>query len=256
MISLKELQDEFQRAVLQGETEVLDEINSSDKEQREVLLGVYQNAYGLRLIEFIENDYEKLGLLLGDDQFEIMVRAYIANTVSHSPNARHYGDRLPEFLKTHEPFSNAPVLGDMASFEWALNKAFDAADAEFMTLEDLASVEPENWPDLNFAPHPSTTRLDLATNVQDIWQALDDETTPPAIEVLDEPDRVIVFRRDLSSMYRSMDYEEAMLWDEMSRGVNFAGLNELSATYADEDEASMRVAGYLKGWIEGQMLAA
>ena len=254
MTSFKDLQDSFQRAVLNGDQAILGDIRKSEKESRDTLLGVYQNAYGLRLIEFLDNEYEKLSLLLGDDGWEAMCRAYIGNTISRSPNARHYGAKLPEFLREHTPFAENPVLGDMADFERALNHAFDAANEETLTLNDLGAVPPEDWPDLIFQPHASVTRIDLATNAQSMWQALEHEEEPPAIAVLGEPDRIITFRQELRSMFRSMSYEEAMLWDEMAKDVNFGGLNELSATYGGEEEAAMRVAGYLKGWIESEML--
>jgi len=256
MVGLKELQESFQRAVLTGDSKILNEISPSDREKREVLLGVYQNAYRLNLIEFLDNEYQKLGTLLGDDGYAEMVGAYIANTLPDTPNARDYGRKLPEFLREHTPFAENPILGDMAEFERALNHAFDAANDTPLTLADLASVPPEDWPDKTFAPHASVTRLDLKTNAQAIWQAFENEIAPPAINEGDEPDRVIVYRQDLRSMFRSMSYEEAMLWDELTRGANFAGLNELSATYGGEEEAAMRVAGYLKGWIECEMLRA
>ena len=256
MTGLKKLQESFQAAVLTGDASILSDITPSDREKREVLLGVYQNAYRLNLIEFLDNEYEKLGLLLGDDGYAEMVQAYIANTLPDTPNARDYGRKLPEFLREHAPFSDARILGDMADFERALNHAFDAANDQPLTLEDLASVPPEGWPDKIFAPHASVTRLDLKTNAQGIWQAFENEIAPPAINDGEEPDRVIVYRQDLRSMFRSMVYEEAMLWDELVKGVNFAGLNELSATYGGEEEAAIRVAGYLKGWIECEMLRA
>ena len=256
MTSFKDLQSSFQRAVLQGDTAILGDIRKSEKESREVLLGVYQNAYGLRLIEFLDNEYEKLSLILGDDQWDAMARAYIEKTISKSPNARHYGQALPEFLREHAPFNEIPILGDMADFERALNHAFDAADDPVLTLEDLTAVAPEDWPHISFEPHASVSRLNLDTNTQALWQALENNDAPPAIEKSEEPDRIIVFREDMRSMFRSMSYEEAMLWDELVKDVNFGGLCELSATYAGEEEASMRVAGYLKGWIETEMLKA
>ena len=256
MSGFKDLQDRFQRAILQGDGQIIKDIRKSDKESRDTLLGVYQDAYSLRLIEFLDNEYEKLSLLLGDDGWDAMARAYIANTLSQSPNARHYGAKLPEFLREHTPFAAQPILGDMADFERALNHAFDAANDDVLGIENLGAVPPENWPELVFTPHATVTRLRLETNAQAVWQALENETAPPTIETTKEPDQVIVFRQDMRSMFRSMSYEEAMLWDEMAKGASFGGLNELSATYGGEDEAAMRVAGYLKGWIESQMLKA
>jgi len=44
MTQLKELQESFQRAIVEGDGAVLAQICDSPKEKRDVLLGVYQNA--------------------------------------------------------------------------------------------------------------------------------------------------------------------------------------------------------------------
>jgi hypothetical protein len=52
-----------------------------------------------------------------------------------------------------------------------------------------------------------------------------------------------------------MSYEEAMMWDEMAKGLDFAGLCEMVATYAGEEDAALRAGRHLRTWIEAGMLA-
>lgn len=255
MSSLRELQERFQRAVVEGDDAVLAEIVDTSKEKREVLLGVYRNAYVLRLAEFLANDYEKLHALLGDDQFGDMARAYIAAHPSRTPNARWFGQKLPEFLGETAPYSATPLLADLATLERALNDTFDARDAEALALEDMAAIAPEDWPALTFAPHPSARRLDHTTNALAVWQALDAGETPPPQEQLAEPARVVVWRNDGMATFRPMAADEAMIWDEAANGAAFSVLCEMLAAFADEDEAPVRAAGHLRGWIETGMLA-
>ena len=49
--------------------------------------------------------------------------------------------------------------------------------------------------------------------------------------------------------------EEAMMWDEAAKGVRFGVLCEMVATFAGEDDAELRAASYLKGWVDTGMLA-
>lgn len=256
MSSLKELQERFQRAVVDGDDAVLAEIVDTSKEKRDVLLGVYRNAYVLRLIEFLANDYEKLHALLGDAQFDTMARAYIAATPSHTPNARWYGKKLPAFLKRTAPYASTALIADLARLECALNDAFDATDGKVLPLEELASIAPEGWPALSFAPHPSVARIDHSTNAADVWRALHAEQTPPDELRLKDPARIVVYRSNGMATFRVLAPDEAMMWDEAANGVAFSVLCEMLAAFAGEDEAAAHAAGYLKGWIDAGMLAS
>ena len=55
--------------------------------------------------------------------------------------------------------------------------------------------------------------------------------------------------------FRLLATEEAMMWDEAVKGVRFGVLCEMVATFAGEDEAELRAASYLKGWVDTGMLA-
>ncbi len=254
MKTLAELQDTFQRAILSGDDAVLAEIVDTSKERREVLFSVYRNAYTLRLVEVLSNDYEHLKAYMGDAPFDLMARTYILHNPSGTPNARWYGGRLPEFLRIHSPYKEQAELGELAALENALNDVFDAADDPALTLEDLAGLAPEDWPALTLAPHPAVRRLNLRTNATDIWTALKDGETPPPVRFAGETHQVLVYRPDAQAMFRPLSSEEAMMWDEAVRGVRFSVLCEMIAMFG-EDEAPMRAAGHLKTWIETGLLA-
>lgn len=254
MKDLATIQDEFQRALLDGDDTVLDDIVDSSKENRRVLLGVYRNAYVLRLIDFLANDYEKLYAFLGEEQFGGMARTFIAANPSTTTNARWYGHKLPGFLAA-EPYSDMPVLADLAALELALTDVFDARDAAAIAMSDIAAVAAEDWPGLTFTPHPATRRLDLSTNANDIWRALHNDETPPGSEALSETRHLIVYRHEGMASYRPMSPDESMMWDEAANGVPFSVLCEMLSMYGGKDEAPVRAATYLRGWIDTGMLA-
>ena len=247
-------QSDFQRGILAGDNKVLAEILDSPREKRDVLFGVYKYAYSSRLVEAMRNDHKLLHLYLGDEMFDEMGHAYVAANPSQHPNLRWFSQGLPEFLKSAEPYSNYPVLSDLAALEKALNDAFDAAEAPMLALSDMAGIAPEAWAGLNFQAHPSALRLDCSTNASAVWLALKNDETPPDATVLEQPNRLLIWRQDVTPMFRELNPEEAMMWDEAASGIPFGVLCSMLATYDDPDGAAARGAGYLHGWVTAGLL--
>ncbi len=255
-MNLKDFQDLFQRAILEGNNDILEHIPDGPRETKTNLLGIYRDAYVLRLIDVVGNDHELLRLYLGDDRFHAMARAYIDSYPSQSPNARWFAHRLPEFLQAAEPYSRQPILGELAALERALNDAFDGVDAPVLSMSDLAAFAPEAWGQLSFVCHPTATCLEVRSNVGAIWSALKAEAEPPPCTLHHEARRVLVWRHDATSMFRDLGAEEAMMWTELAKGSRFGDLCTLLATYDDPAGAPMRAAGYLKSWLEAGLLSS
>jgi hypothetical protein len=255
MKSLREIQDSFQRGILAGDDTILAEVKDSAKEQRKTLFGVYRNAYVARLAEIVGEDYEQVHAYVGDQAFAKLVTAYIAANPSDQRNARWFGRHLPAFVRENSAYAKHPEIAEIAELEKALADAFDGPDAEPLGVEALAAIPPEAWPKLVFKPHPTAIRLTFKTNAADIWSALKSETAPPEPKHLPEPQAIVVWRQNFMSRFRPLSAEEAMMWDEAAKGVWFSVLCEMVATFAGEDEAELRAASYLKGWIDSGMLA-
>jgi len=256
MSDLARQQSEFQRGILAGDDGILTEILDSPRESRQGLFGVYRYAYRSRLVEAMRNDHELLHRYLGDETFDEMGHAYVKARPSEHPNLRWFAQGLPDFLKSHEPYSDHPVLADLAALEKALNDAFDARDGAVLTLAAMAGFAPEVWNDLVFEAHPTAVRIDLSTNAAAIWMALKNEETPPDAEPLADYARLLIWREDTTPMFRELMPEEAMMWDEAANGIPFGVLCEMLATYDDPDSAAARGAGYLHGWITTGLLTA
>ena len=250
MTSLIELQARFQAGIVSGDDAALNDLNDSASEARSALFGVYRNAYVLRLAEILGKDYELTHTYLGDEAFSGLARAYIDAHPSDKRNARWFGRYLPEFARATAPFSEHKEVAELAALEKALADAFDGPDATPVSIEELAAIPPEDWAELVFTAHPTAHRLRFKTNAAELWMALNDEATPPAPIVLPEPQDILVWRQDLTSRFRPLSPEEAMMWAEATRGTRFGILCEMVATFAGPDEAELRAATYLKTWLD------
>jgi hypothetical protein len=193
---------------------------------------------------------------MGPDAFHRLARAYVSESPSHTPNARWFSHKLPDFIAATAPWKDQGELADLARLERAIADAFDAPDEATATLDGLRELAVEDWATLTFRPHASAARLDLSTNAFEIWTALKGGTEPPEPLHPPETERLIVWREGLASKVRLLGPEEAMLWDEATRSVPFGALCELAAVFDDPGEASLRVARYLAGWLGAGLLAA
>lgn len=225
------------------------EVNKVSVDQR---LQVYGNAYGFRLIDALSENYPSVHTLLGDDDFYEMTYAYMDANPSHHFSLRYFGHKLEEFLKFYKP--DLPVLSEMARFEWALRKGFDAKDCSTVSIEDLQQVPLEQWGFLQFDFHPSVSRLDLDWNTPQLWSAIDAETEPVPPEKLEHTYAWLLWRKDLLTYYRSLDVDEAWSLDAAMNGGNFAELCEGVCEWIDEEHAPGRVAGFLSQWIADDLL--
>jgi len=254
MKDLSRLQAVFQGFILNSDPAVNAEVVGTAKVDVATRLGIYANAYRLRLLEALDTDYPGLHTIAGDEEFERLGRAYIEAHPSTFRSLRWFGDRMSEFLRTTEPYCDYPVFAEMAAFEWAMSDAFDAADTALATVEGMATVAPEAWPALRFTPHDSLRRLDLRWNVPTVWKAIDAEQDPPALEESDTPISWLVWRRDLRTYFRSLDVAEAWALDAMVRGETFSMICEGLTEWIDSQNVPMHAAGLLKRWLSDGLI--
>jgi hypothetical protein len=251
MNHLAKLQADFQAYIFDNvkgaafKSQIIDDKKVGVKKR----LGIYYDAYRLRIIEALSQAYPNLKNLLGDALFDKTARAYIDLYPSTYRNMRWVGDKMSAHLA--KTLTKHPIAAEMATFEWALGLAFDATDAPILTLQDLAEIPPENWADLHFKFHPSVQLLALKWNVLLTWQALNAEETPPVAAQINEP--CVVWRKELNSHYRSVDLAEYAAIQQLMAGASFGELCEKLQENTSEEQADnesmAQAAQYLAGWL-------
>jgi hypothetical protein len=249
MSALAHLQGEFQDYLLRGDTAVEARVVGSARVPVATRLGIYAGAYRSRLAEALESNYPVLAKLLGETDFAALAADYIAAHDSPFFSIRYYGDALAKFLATREDYAAAPVLRELAEWEWAMTTVFDAADAAPLGPDDLARIPPPQWAQLRFRWHPSVQRLTLWWNVPQLWQALSDDGERPTTTLAAAPQQWLLWREDLTTYFRSLPKTEASMLDAARSGWPFGELCALLCEELGESEAPAQAAALLRGWI-------
>ena len=179
MNALRSLQRELQSFLLAPSRAPQDLVVESEQTSAQVRLGIYADAYRLRLAEVLESDFPTLRSYVGAEAFRSVAGNYIEACPPRHFSIRYYGARLAGFLREHAAYRRSPQLAEMAEFDWALGTAFDAPDSSVVGVEAVAGIPAEAWPGLSLRLHPSTQILDLRWNVPVLRRAVEEQTPLP-----------------------------------------------------------------------------
>jgi len=255
MTELENLQTRFQKQVMTGQDEVAGLFVGDGTATAEQRLGVYYDAYRLRLIEILTGDFPGLCVLMSDEGFRQLGIRYIDSYPSQNPSVRWFGQHLAEFLASDPAFSAQVYLAEMARFEWARGLAFDGPAAPVVSLEDLGGVPPADWPSVTLDLHPTLQRSQSDWNVGSIWRAICAEEVVPAPVQLSEPANWAVWRRGVTVYWRSLNDVEATALDTFGRGETFAEVCGGLCESIEVDEVPAAIARMLNQWITEGLVA-
>src|SRR5687768_15351439 len=209
MSSLLRVQDDFQSFMLRASRDVESHVVGTERVSVATRLAIYGDGYCSRLIEALEANYPALAKLLGPEDFATLGTAYVRTYDSTFTSVRYYGGELAQFLAVGQEYARAPVLTELARWEWAMTEAFDAADAEAVKVTALAQVAPQQWAELCFKFHSAVRQLALFWNVPQIWKALTDNAERPQAAIQAEPAPWLLWRENLQTYFRSLKAPEA-----------------------------------------------
>jgi hypothetical protein len=242
MADLARLQQRFYDRVVRHEPEG-DLIGSGD-------VGIYARMYASRLYDTIAEDYPKLRVALGEERFDEVVLQFLRAHPPSSFTLRDAGLRIPAFLRDAEV---APAwAADLAALERARIEVFDGPDAAPLTQDEVAALGDE-LPGLVLSWVASSVVVPLAWSVDDLWSAIEDEQA--FSEPTPEPRVVLVWRRDVAVLHRTLDADEGRLAPQIAAGTRFS---EICAVLGEihGEEASARAVELLLRWLTAAALDA
>jgi hypothetical protein len=244
----------LQAGILAGDCAIEREIQGEDDDFRSVRLGIYHDAYRLRLVEVLGKDYPVLRKYLGDESFDGAALAYLTAHPSTFRNVRWFGRRFAEFLRSTPPHAQRPMLAELAQFEWSLGLAFDAAESEPVRFEEVAAVPAQLWPEMRFLPQAALHVLDLSTNAVAIWKKIAGEDGLE-VQTPTEPVSWALWRKDHTPFFRSLERDEAWALKALLAYESFESICDGLCQWTAEGNAAARAAGVLRNWVDEGWIA-
>lgn len=124
-------------------------------------LEIYNRQYWYRILGALAEDFPALRSVIGARAFEAMSVAYLSDHPSRSFSLRNLGAHLAEWLKKNPHFAGrrARLAEDVARIEWAFVEAFDGAEREPLTLEQVSTLDGDSR--LELQPHLRLVALDF-----------------------------------------------------------------------------------------------
>lgn len=248
-MSLVTIQTEFRSQLTQGSSDILRHITDAGQINSAERVSIYESGYFARLGEALATDYKVLWMVLGDDEFYALTKAYILAQPSRFFSLRWFGENFAQFLSEQQG-EHAIMLAQLARLEWAFVDAFSSSDMPMLALEKLAVVSAENWPTLSFKFHPSVQIIEHDWDILAYWRAGKNDQPFPELEHYPSIQKMLVWRKDLTTQYRTLTIKEAFALDIAMQGANFSDICEalLSQSVAEKDLATT-VVGWLQTWL-------
>jgi hypothetical protein len=135
-------------------------------------LDIYRNTFVVGLTKALRLSYPAVHRLVGDDFFESVAGAFIAEFPPRSAYLDDYGAEFSQFLLHFPSASGLPYLPHVARLEWAVSRAIHAADVESLEPAGLAALAPEDHGRVCFMPHPSVGLVRADYPVDSIWRGV------------------------------------------------------------------------------------
>lgn len=207
-------------------------------------LHVYAHAYTARIAGVLALEYPKLATRVA---LPALVAPYLRAHPPSRPSLAAVGAHLAAFLAARgEPAH----LVELAALERARTEAFDGGrDVVPLARADLAAAGAAAFPALRLALVPSARVVPLTSNADDLWDAIERGAAPPPPAPATRA--VLVWRRDVTVVHRTLDADEATLAPDLAAGTTFEAICDRLA--ADPAPAERALALLLR-WVDAGVL--
>jgi len=139
-------------------------------------LEIYNRVYWFRILSSLAEDFPGLRGVIGQRNFDKLLRAYLRECPSESFTLRNLGAKLESWLRANPQFApkRHRLALDMVRLEWADIDVYDSAEFPKLTEENLRNLG-ENP---SFQLQPYIRLLDLAYPVDDLLLSIREHEEP------------------------------------------------------------------------------
>lgn len=225
-------------------------------------LEIYNRQYWFRILGALSEDFAAVRAVVGSRRFETISIAYLTAHPSRSFTLRNLGSHFPEWLAAHPELAGRRhrLALDVARIEWAFVEAFDSAQREPLTVEQISTLDGDSR--LALQPHLQLIALGFPVDnlVLDLHQRQKRQTSEAGIQHEDSAERPIelpplrpraiwlaAHRVDLNVYYRRLEREEFEMLAAIRRDLTLA--HAIEAGFALSRIRAKRQAQKVQSWF-------
>lgn len=167
---LAAIQEDFAGALFDGsqEARALRLIRGDHGQHR---LALYRGNQFTMWEKVLSDAYPVIQLLVGEEFFGGLSRAFGIAVPSRSPDLNEFGAGFADFLAEFPHVADYPYFPDMARLEWALHRAHYAESAPQVLASSVMELAPEFIATTRFQLHPACVMFASEYSVVPIWRA-------------------------------------------------------------------------------------
>ncbi len=224
-----------------------------DGETRGQRFALYRSNLMATWERTLANAYPVLVLLVGQEFFGALARAYGSRHPSDNGDLNLFGRHFSQFLASFAHVAEYPYLPDMARLEWALQHARHAPDATGISAAEFAALPAERIETLVLALHPACQLLQFEWPTLALWQAHQSaHAGQPFPQMTCAPSRALVVRPLWQPAVLELTEAGHAALSALVQGLSVGAA--LDAAF-DIDEA-FDVAAHLQQWMAHAVLVA
>lgn len=212
-------------------------------------LDVYQNNYRAQLVACLAETFARVKAWLGDDAFLAAAARHIDAVPPNGWTLDNYGRDFSRTLRALYP--SDPEVVELAWLDRALADAFVGPDVTPVSMASVASID---WDGAIFRFTPTLRLGRMITNATAIWSMLAANSEPPKVERLPRAATVLVWRREWTSCFRTIDDSESAAIESALTGATFGKLCAAVIETFGEQEGVKIVGGYLARWLQDELI--
>lgn len=163
---------------------------------------IYRNNYRTALVEALRETYPRTAHWVGEEPFRAAAAHHL---ILHPPRSWTLDDAGLGFAETLAGlFAADPEVAELASLEWAMHRAFVAADAVPLDAAGFAaataSFADEDWALFELDFLPGTAVFAVGHDIPAIWREAEADRPGSARHPLSAPHGLLVWREGVAGV--------------------------------------------------------
>ncbi len=214
---------------------------------------IYRRQYWLRHLDALADDYPGVAHLVGEEAFDVFLRAYL---VAYPPRHKSLRDLGCDIVTFGDGYAFADdvqaAAREMLAYEHAFIDLFDGAEPPPLDPQKLTSIPEDAWERARVVIHPLLVHRRVRFPVHRLRLAAKDSdaaprTEPPALA----PANLVLYRDDNLIRFEELDGTAFALLDALARGEALGPACEQVAATLDAaaaEQLGAQVGPWFQQW--------